>query len=144
MIDLYIDLTADPTRWRTVVSRLNLDIAIQMHRAFALLVIAERLQRQRLQNGLLFGEHRCYLPLCPPMDARIGPVLFPVVQIRLRLFQALESLALQRCILRMADARLDLTFSIRVAHFARQRRHPVVRQHVAIQGIQTGIVDDSS
>ena len=38
------------------------------------------------------------------MDARVGPVFFPVIEIRLRLFQALEALTLQRRLLRMGDA----------------------------------------
>jgi hypothetical protein len=67
-----------------------------MNRALAVLVVAERLQRQRLQVRLLFGEHRRDLSLGPAVDARVGPALFPVVQIRLRFFQTFELLALQR------------------------------------------------
>ena len=140
-VPLHVDLPTDPARRRAIVSRLYFDATIQMNRALAILVVAERLQRQRLQEGLLFGEHRGNLPLGPPMDALIGPALFPVVQIRLRFFQALELLALQRRLLRMADATLDFSFSIRIPHFARQRRHAVMRQNVTIQGIQTGIVE---
>ena len=110
-VPLHMDLPPDPARRRSVVSRFNLDAAIQMHRALAILVVAERLQRQRLQIGLLFGEHRRHLPLGPAVDALVGPALFPVVQIRLRLFQALELLALQRRLLRMAHA--DSTFPFR-------------------------------
>ena len=134
-------LPPDPARRRSVVSRFNFDAAIQMHRALAILVVAERLQRQRLQKGLLFGEHRRHLPLGAAVDALVGPALFPVVQIRLRLFQALELLALQWRLLRMVDATFDFSFSIWIAHFARQRRHAVVRQNVAIQGIQARIVE---
>jgi len=49
-----------------------------------LLIVTKRLQRQRLQMRLLFGEYRCHLPLDATVDALIGPVLFPVVQIRVR------------------------------------------------------------
>ena len=42
------------------------------------------------------------------VNARVGPALLPVVQIRLLLFQALEALPLQRCFLGMSDARFDL------------------------------------
>src|SRR5277367_44406 len=107
-VPLHVDLPPDPARRRSVVCRFNLDATIQMHRPLAILVVVERFQRQRLQVGLLFGEHRCYLPLGPAVDALVGPALFPVVQIRLRLFQALELLALQRRHLRMVDATLDL------------------------------------
>jgi hypothetical protein len=77
------------------------------------------------------------------VDALVGPTLFPVVQIRLRLFQALELLALQRRFLRMGYATFDFSFSIRIPHLARQCRYTVMRQNIAIQGIQTRIVDVS-
>src|SRR5580700_6448756 len=94
-------LTSDPARRRTVVSSFNFDATIQVHRALAILVVAERLQRQSLQEGLLFREHRRHLPLGAAMDALVGPVLLPVIEVRLRLFQALELLALQWRLLRM-------------------------------------------
>ena len=40
------------------------------------------------------------------MDARIGPALFPAIQIYLRFFQALEAHSFERCFLRGADPRL--------------------------------------
>ena len=78
------------------------------------------------------------------MDARVSPALFPVIEICLRLFQALEALALERRLLCVGDTRLDFAFSIGIAHPARQRCHTVVRQHIAIERIQTGIVDVGS
>ena len=90
-VPLHIDLATDPARRRTIIGRFNFNTTIDMDRALSVLVIAERLQRQRLQVGLLFGEHRRHLPLGAAMDARVGPVLFPVIQICLRLFQALEA-----------------------------------------------------
>src|ERR1017187_5938887 len=121
-VPLHMDLAPDPARRRSVVSCFNLYASIQVNRAFAVLVEAKRLQRQRLQMGLLFSEHSCHLPLGPAMDALIGPAFFPVVQIRLRFFQALETLALQWRLLRMADAGFDLALAIRVPHLARQCR----------------------
>ena len=112
-----------------------------MHRAHAVLVIAERLQRKRLQKGLFLSEHRRHLPLGPAMDTRIGPVRFPVVQIRLRIFQTLELLALQRRHLSMVYATLDFPLSIRITHLARKCGHAIVGQNVAIQGIQARVVD---
>src|SRR5208282_5854738 len=103
-VPLHVDVSTYPARRRSIVSRVNLDATIDMHRALAILVVAERLERQRLQEGLLFGEHRRHLPLGPAVDARVGPALFPVVQICLRFFQALELLALQRRFLRMSYA----------------------------------------
>jgi hypothetical protein len=37
------------------------------------------------------------------MDARVGPALFPAIQIRLRFFQALEAHPFERRFLRVAD-----------------------------------------
>src|ERR1035437_6457882 len=102
-----------PPRFPLRCSRSNSPV----HRALAILVVAKRLQRQRLQKWLLFGEHCRHLSLGSAMDAGVGPVRFPVLQIRLRLFRALESLALQRLFLCMANAGLALAFAIRIALF---------------------------
>ena len=74
------------------------------------------------------------------MDARVGPAFLRVIQVGLRLFQALEALALQRRLFGMANAGFDFTFSIWILS-ARQGDHAVVCQNIAIQWIQTGIVD---
>src|SRR5208283_1202173 len=79
-----------------------------MNGAIAVLVVAERLQRQRLQAGFLFGEHRRYLPFGSAVDSGVGPAFFPVIQIGLGLFQALETLALQRRLFGMPDSGFDL------------------------------------
>jgi hypothetical protein len=39
------------------------------------------------------------------------------------------------------DARFDFAFAIRIADATRQGDHAVVREHIAIQGIERGIVD---
>jgi hypothetical protein len=70
-----------------------------MHRAFAVLVIAERFQWQRQQRRFFLGEHRRYLALGGAVNARVGPTLFPVVQMSLCLFQTFEPQALQRRLL---------------------------------------------
>jgi hypothetical protein len=44
------------------------------------------------------------------VNASVGPPRFPAVEIRLRIFQALEALPLERRFLRMTDARLDFAF----------------------------------
>src|SRR5688572_7806499 len=41
----------------------------------------------------------------------------------------------------MADAGFDLAFAIRIADAARQRDDAVVREHVAVERIERGIVD---
>jgi hypothetical protein len=72
------------------------------------------------------------------MDAGVGPVLFPVIQICLRLLQTLEPLALQGCFLCMGDARFNLALTIWIPHLARQCRHAVVRQNITIERVLTG------
>ena len=47
-VPLHQHLAPDPSRRRSVVGRLNLDTAIQVNRASAVLVVTERFQRQRL------------------------------------------------------------------------------------------------
>jgi len=42
------------------------------------------------------------------VDARVGPVDFPAVQVGLRLFQAFKALPLERRVLGVPDAALDL------------------------------------
>ena len=74
-IPLHLHAPADPARRRAVVGSLHFHAAIQMHRALAVLVIAERLERQRQQGGLLFGKHGRDLPLGGAVDARVGPPL---------------------------------------------------------------------
>src|ERR1035437_5762996 len=107
-IPLHTDAAADPARRRAIVSSFDLDAAIQVHRAFTVLVIAEGLDGQWQQGRPLFGEHGSDLPLGGAMDARVGPARFPMVQVGLRLFRSFEANALQRCLLRVAHAALDL------------------------------------
>ena len=112
-----------------------------MHDALAVLVIAKRLQRQRQQRGFLFGKHGGHLPLGGAVDARVGPALFPVIEVGLGFFQTLEAQAFQRCFLRMTDAGFDFAFAIRISNAARHGDGAVVREHVAIERIERGIVD---
>ena len=140
-VPLHTDPPADPARRRAVVSRFDFHAAVQVYRAFPVLVIAEGLDGQRQQGRPLFGEHGRDLPFGGAMDARVGPVRFPMVQVGLRLLQAFEAHALQRGLLRMAHAALHLPFAIRVPHPAGHRDHAVVPQHVGVHGVDRGIVD---
>src|SRR5674476_955196 len=94
-VPLHTDAAADPARRRTIVSRFDFYTAIQVHRAFTVLVIAEGLDGQRQQRRPLLGEHSRDLPLGGAMDARVGPACFPMVQIGLRLLGAFKAQALQ-------------------------------------------------
>ncbi len=75
------------------------------------------------------------------MNPRIRPLGFPVIEVRLRFFETLEAQALQRRVLGVSDAALDLALAVGIAHTARQRDGAIVREQIAIQRIQRGIVD---
>jgi hypothetical protein len=132
VIPLHLDSPADPARRRAVISGLDFDTAVQVHRAFAVLVIAESLDRRWEQRRTLFSEHCRNLPFRGAMDARVGPALFPAVQIDLRLVQALEAQPFQGCLLCVPDTGFDLTLAIRVLHPAGQSHGAIVLQHVTI------------
>ena len=76
-VPLHFDAAADPAGRRAVVSGIDFDAAIEVHAPLAELVVAKRLQRQRQQRRLLFGEHRCDLALGRAVDARVGPAALP-------------------------------------------------------------------
>src|SRR6202044_3921166 len=140
-VPLHMYLTPYSAWRRSVVGRFPLNTAVQMDGTFAILVVTERLERKWLQEGLFFSGNRRPLTLGAAMDALVGPVFFPVIEVSLRLFQALELLALQWRLLRMGHTRFHFSFSIWIAHLAWQGRHSVVRQNVPIQGIQARIVE---
>jgi hypothetical protein len=123
-----------------VVGSVHLDGAVEMHRPIAVLVVAERLDGKRQQVGLLFSEHRRDLALRRAVDPGVGPVRLPAVEVGLSLLEALEAKTSQLA-LRVVHARLDLPLAIGVAHTAGQRRHAVVREHVAVQRVQRRLVD---
>ncbi len=78
-----------------------------------------------------FAEHDRHLPFRRAMDARVGPALFPAIQIRLRFFQALEAHPFKGRFLRVADPRFHFPFAIWILDPARQRHHTVVREDIA-------------
>jgi hypothetical protein len=140
-VPLHFNLPADPTRRQSVVGALHLDTVVEMDCPLAVLVVAKRFDRQGLQEGLFLGEHGCDLAFGGAVDAGVGPALFPVIEVGLGLFQALEALPLERSFLRVSDAGFDFTFAIRVSDSARHSHHAVVRQHVAVERIDRRIVD---
>ena len=91
VVPLHVDATTDPARRRAVVRGLDLHAPIQMHRADAEAVIAKRLERQRAERGLLLGKHRGDLAFRRAVDARVGPVRFPAIEVRLRLVERFEA-----------------------------------------------------
>ena len=75
------------------------------------------------------------------MDARIGPVYFPTIQIGLPFLQALEAFSLERRVFGVSDAALNFSFSIWILDPAGQGDHTVMGEHVAIEGIERGVID---
>jgi hypothetical protein len=140
-IPLHIDEPADPARRRAIIGGLDLDAAIRMHRAFAVLVIAEGIEGQREQRRPFLGEHRRNLAFGGAVDPRVGPTLFPAVQVGLRFLRAFEAESFQRRLLRMSDATFHLSLSIRISHAAGHGHRAVVRQHVAVERIESRIVN---
>src|SRR6516165_1127042 len=140
-VPLDVDELADPTGRYAVVSRLDFDTTVHVDNAFAVLVITKRFNRQRQQIRFFFREHSRHLSLRRTMDACIGPLGFPLVQVGLSLFQTFESLSFQGCLLRMGNSRFDFPFAIRISNPTWHGDHAVVRQHILEKRIQCGIVE---
>ena len=75
------------------------------------------------------------------MDARVGPMRFPVVEISLGFLQALEAQAFQGRSLRVTNAGFNFSLAVRILNAARHRERAVVGEQVAVEGIARGIVD---
>ena len=118
-VPLHAHSPADPS-WRgAVVSGLYFHTAVQMNRSFPVLVVAEWLNRKPLQRRLFFGKHGCDLTLGGAMNPRVRPAFFSLIEVRLRFGQVLKTLTFERCLLSVANARLNLSFSIRIPNAAR-------------------------
>jgi hypothetical protein len=96
IVPLHGQALADAPGGHRVVRAVDLDVAVQMHRALAVLVVAEGLDGQRPQMRQLLGKHRRDLALGRAVDARVGPARLPAIQVRLRLVDGLEAQAAQR------------------------------------------------
>ena len=112
-----------------------------MHHPFAVLVIAERFYRQREQGWFFFYEHGGHLPFRGAVNARIRPVRFPTIQIGLPFLQALEAFSLERRVFGVSDAALDFSLSIWIQDPAGEGDRTIMSEHVAIEGIECGVVD---
>ena len=93
VVPLSLNLTADPS-WRgAVISRFDLNAAIQVDPSVSELIVAEGFDREREQGRLLLGEYGCHLTFGGAVDAGVGPVLLPAVEVGLGVCQALEAQA---------------------------------------------------
>src|SRR3972149_2640907 len=68
----------------------------------------------------------------------VGPAGFPGIQIGLGEVQRLEAEPLERGLLGVPDARLDLALAIRIADPAGQGDHAIVGEDVAVEGSEGG------
>ncbi len=141
VVPLHVDAAADPPRRRPVVGRVDFHASIEVHGADGEAVIPKRLERQCAERRLLLGKHRGDLTFRRAVNARVGPVRFPAIEIGLRRLQRLETQATQRRLLHVPDARFDLALAIGIADPTRQRDGAVVREDIAVERIQRRIVD---
>jgi hypothetical protein len=110
---------------------LRLRRSVQVHRAFAIPVVTKRLDRQLAQGRLLLGKHHRDLALDRPVDAGVGPALFPSIEVGLCFVDRFEAQPLERSPLRVTHSRFDLALTIRIPDPTWQSDRAVVRQDVA-------------
>jgi len=142
IVPLHLDALPDPAGRRAVVRRLDFHAAIEMDRALAVAVIAKRFEWERAERRLLLRKHRGYLPLRGAVDARVSPARLPAIPNTLAPPRASRSGG------RGAASSARDRRRLRPSLYDRDRRrgtgerdHAVVRQHVAIQRIEGGVVD---
>jgi hypothetical protein len=112
-----------------------------MHDSLAVLVITKRLEGQGLEEGFFFCEHGRDLPFGGAVDARIGAVGLPTIQIGLGFFQTLEAFSLEWSFLRVTDSGFNFAFAIGILDAAGQRHNAIVCENVAIERIQRRVVE---
>src|SRR4051794_5457039 len=103
-----------------------------MHGPLTVLVKEKRFDWEWEKRRTFFYKHRCHLPLSGAVNACIGPPLFPTIQIRLRLFQALEAQPFQRCLFRMADTRFHFALAIWISYAAWHSDGAIVLEQIAV------------
>src|SRR5208337_1673349 len=140
LIPLHMHFASDPTWGQAVVGEIDFDATVQIHTPLAILVVAKRFQGKRQQGWFFFGKHGGDLSFRGAMNAGIGTACLPTIQIGLGLLQALKAFPLERS-LGVADTRFNFSFSIWILDPTRQSDGAIVRQNVAIEGIQNGIID---
>jgi hypothetical protein len=79
-VPLHVHGATDPTGWRVIVAGVDLDAAVQMHGAFAVLVVAGRARpaavegaAARQQTSLRPGAWSSRGPVCPPIARPSDP-----------------------------------------------------------------------
>ena len=139
-VPLHPQSMADSSRWNMVVGTSDFDGAVEVNRSIAVFVVTEGFDGKRKKMRLLLFEHFSHLPLRRAVDPSIGPVRLPTVEVALRFFGTLEAKPFQLplCVI---NAAFHLAFAVRIADPTRQGRYAIVREHVAIQGVQPWLVN---
>src|SRR6266404_1957115 len=106
----------------------------------AMLVVAKRFQGKRQQGWFFFGKHGGDLSFRSAMNAGIGTACLPTIQIGLGLLQALKAFSLERSLC-VADTGFNFSFAIWLLDPTGQGDRAIVCQDVAIERIQSGIID---
>src|SRR5215216_4521627 len=86
----------------------------QGHDALPVFIKAEGLEWEWQQVWSFFGKHRRHLSFGGAVNAGVGLVCLPTIEISLRGCQTLEALAFEWCLLRMAHASFNFAFTIRI------------------------------
>src|SRR5262249_20126749 len=111
IVPLDRDRAPEPAGRGRIVGARHFDTAVEMDGARAVVVVAKRFDRERLQSRLLLSEHGGDLALGGAVDASVGPARLPAIEIGLRFLQTLEAQALERRALGVADGRFDLALA---------------------------------
>src|SRR5687768_17210778 len=140
-VPLHWNSPSDPTRRCAVVSRCYFDTAIEVHYAVPILIEPEGLEWQRQQVRALFSEHRGHLSFGGAVNAGVGPVSLPAIEISLRYFQTLKALTFKWCLLRMAHPSFNFAFAIRIFNATRKGDCAVMGQHITIEWVERRVMN---
>ena len=135
------DLPAHILRRHGVISPLQLDIAIPMHRAWRFFKHREQTRRQRQQLGAFhFVEHLADLLPGGAVNARVGHAAFPFRKKQVLRRQTFKAAALERVVLGELHARLDLALVLRHGRARRQHHRAVVAAELRHLRVEFGII----
>ena len=128
--------------WRHgVVSPLQLNVAIPMHRAWRFFKDRKQTRRQGQQLGAFhFLEHLANLLPRGAMNAGVGHAAFPLREKQVLRRQTFKAAALEGVVLGKLHARLNLAFVPRHGWTCRQHHGPVVAAELCHLGVDLRIV----
>lgn len=134
-------LGADRGRARGIPGAVNLNGGVVLHRARALLEVAEALDRQRLEVGALLLEHLLDLALGPAVNALGRPLLFPMHEKGVLRLDRFEAPPRQSRGLGVLDRVFHGPFSVRITNAGRIGHDRVMGEHRRVQAVQLRLVD---